>query len=144
MSIAATLFASIFAQAAPPPAAPTTVAPPTGGVAAAGAPAAPAPVDPTMAIIAQLLPLLLIIVVFWFLIIRPQSKRLKAHQDMIANLKRGDVVVTSGGLIGKIKSIQDDEVRVELAANTEVRVVRSTIAEVRAKGDPAPANDAKG
>jgi preprotein translocase subunit YajC len=136
MSIAATLFASIFAQTPPPVA---STAAPTG----APAPAV-APVDPTMAIIAQLLPLILIIVVFWFLIIRPQSKRLKAHQDMIANLKRGDVVVTSGGLIGKIKSLQDDEVRVELNPNNEVRVVRSTIAEVRTKGEPAPANDAKG
>lgn len=97
-----------------------------------------------MAIIAQLLPLVLIIVVFWFLIIRPQSKRIKAHQEMITNLKRGDVVVTSGGLIGKIKSIQDDEARVELGPNMEVRVIRSTISEVRTKGDPAPANDAKG
>lgn len=146
MSIAATLFASIFAQATPPPAAPAAAPPPVAatGAPAAATPGAPAPVDPTMAIIAQLLPLILIIVVFWFLIIRPQSKRLKAHQDMIANLKRGDVVVTSGGLIGKIKSIQDDEVRVELGANNEVRVVRSTIAEVRTKGDPAPANDSKG
>lgn len=97
-----------------------------------------------MAVIVQIFPLILILLVFWFLIIRPQSKRLKAHQDMIANLKRGDVVVTSGGLIGKIKAIQDDEVRVELGPNVEVRVVRGTISELRTKGDPAPANDAKG
>jgi preprotein translocase subunit YajC len=66
---------------------------------------------------------------------------MKAHQDMISNLKRGDVVVTSGGLIGKVKSVAEDEVRLELAPNTEVRVVRSTISEVRAKTEPAPAND---
>jgi preprotein translocase subunit YajC len=63
--------------------------------------------------------------------------------DLLANLKRGDVVVTSGGLIGKIKSLADDEVRVELAPNVDVRVVRGTIAEVRSKTDPAPANDSK-
>jgi preprotein translocase subunit YajC len=138
MSIAAAFLSSILAQSPPP----TGPAPAPAGPAATGG--AVQPVDPTMAIVAQLLPLILIIIVFWFLIIRPQSKRLKAHQDMIANLKRGDVVVTSGGLIGKIKAIQDDEVRVELGANVEVRVVRGTISEVRTKGDPAPANDSKG
>jgi preprotein translocase subunit YajC len=93
------------------------------------------------AIIMQLLPLLFIVVIFYFLLIRPQQRRMKAHQEMIANLKRGDVVVTSGGMIGKIKSVADDEVRVELAPNTEVRVVRGTISEVRTKSEPAPAND---
>lgn len=134
MTFVAAMLSSVFAQTPPP----------TGAGAAPAGAAGAAPVDPTMAIIAQILPLILIIVVFWFLIIRPQSKRLKAHQEMITNLKRGDVVVTSGGLIGKIKSVQDDEVRVELGANMEVRVVRGTISEVRTKGDPAPANDAKG
>lgn len=136
MSIVAAVLTSIFAQSPPPTG-------PAPAPAAAGAAGAPGPVDPTMMIISQLLPLVLIIIVFWFLIIRPQSQRLKAHQEMIKNLKRGDVVVTSGGLIGKIKSVQDDEVRVELGANMEVRVVRGTISEVRTKGDPAPANDAK-
>jgi preprotein translocase subunit YajC len=89
----------------------------------------------------QLLPLLFIVLIFYFLLIRPQQRRMKAHQEMIANLKRGDVVVTSGGMIGKIKSVADDEVRVELAPNMEVRVVRGTISEVRSKTEPAPAND---
>jgi preprotein translocase subunit YajC len=93
------------------------------------------------AIIMQLLPLLFIVLIFYFLLIRPQQRRMKAHQEMIANLKRGDVVVTSGGMIGKIKSVADDEVRVELAPNMEVRVVRGTISEVRSKTEPAPAND---
>lgn len=107
---------------------------------AAGGAAAP---DPTMALLVQLLPFVLIFVVFYFLLIRPQQQRLKAHQAMIANLKRGDVVVTSGGMIGKIKSVADDEVRVELAPNMEVRVIKHTISEVRTKGEPAPANDSK-
>ena len=90
-----------------------------------------------------LLPMLVIFAAFYFLLIRPQQQARKRHTDMIANLKRGDVVVTSGGFIGKIKSVQDDEARVELAPNVEVRVVRGTIAEVRGKTDPAPANDSK-
>lgn len=88
-------------------------------------------------------PYVAIFAVFYFLMIRPQQARMKAHREMIANLKRGDVVVTSGGLIGKIKSVADDEVRVELATNVEVRVIRGTITEVRTKGEPAPANDSK-
>jgi preprotein translocase subunit YajC len=105
--------------------------------APAGAP------DATTAILVQLFPFAIIFVVFYFLMIRPQQARYKAHREMIANLKRGDVVVTSGGLIGKIKSVAEDEVRVELATNVEVRVIRSTITEVRTKGEPAPANDSK-
>jgi preprotein translocase subunit YajC len=82
-------------------------------------------------------------VVFYFLLIRPQQQARKRHMEMIANLKRGDVVVTSGGLIGKVKSVADDEVRVELGPNVEVRAVRATIAELRSKTEPAPANDSK-
>lgn len=97
--------------------------------------------DPGAAMAMQILPLILIFVVFYFLLIRPQQAARKRHMEMIANLKKGDVVVTSGGMIGKVKSLQDDEVRVELAPNVDVRVVRGTIAEVRSKTDPAPAND---
>lgn len=107
----------------------------TGG--AAGAP------DPTVAILLQLFPFAVIFIAFYFLMIRPQQRRLKAHQDMLAALKRGDVVVTSGGLIGKVKTVQDDEARVEIATNVEVRVVKGTISEVRTRGEPAPANDSK-
>jgi preprotein translocase subunit YajC len=97
--------------------------------------------DPTTAMIYQIAPLFLIMIVFYFLLIRPQQKRMKAHQTMIANVKKGDVVVTAGGLIGKVRSVADDEARIELAPNVEVRVVRSTISDVRTKTDPAPAND---
>jgi preprotein translocase subunit YajC len=95
------------------------------------------------AMILNMAPLILIFIVFYFLLIRPQQQRMKAHQAMVAALKRGDVVVTSGGLIGKVKSVQEDEARIELAPNVEVRVVRSSITEVRSKSDPAPANDSK-
>jgi len=88
-------------------------------------------------------PYLLIFVVFYFLLIRPQQQARKRHMEMVANLKKGDVVVTTGGLIGKVKSVADDELRVELAPNVDVRVVRGTIAEVRSKTDPTPANDSK-
>ena len=106
---------------------------------AAGAPAG----ADSAGLFMQFAPLLFMVVVGYFLLIRPQQRRAKLHQDMIANLKRGDVVVTAGGLIGKVKSVQDDEVRVELSPNNEVRVVRGTISEVRTKSDPAPANDSK-
>ncbi len=83
------------------------------------------------------LPLLLIMAVFWFFIIRPQQKRMKEHQAMLENLRRGDTVVTSGGLIGKVTKVADDEVTVELAENVRVKVRKSYIAEVRVKGAPA-------
>lgn len=99
--------------------------------------------DPTTGLIMQIAPLILIFVVFYFLLIRPQQAARKRHMEMVANLKKNDIVVTSGGMIGKVKSVADDEVRVELAPNVDVRVLRHTIAEVRSKTEPAPANDSK-
>lgn len=99
--------------------------------------------DPTTGLIMQIAPLILIFVVFYFLLIRPQQQARKKHMEMVAALKKGDIVVTSGGMIGKVKSVADDEVRVELAPNVDVRVIRGTIAEVRSKTEPAPANDSK-
>lgn len=96
--------------------------------------------DPNLLFILMMLALF---VIWYFLLIRPQMKRQKAHQTMLQNLKRGDTVVTSGGLIGKIRSVADDEVKVELGPNVEVRVVRGMIADVRNKTEPAPANDTK-
>jgi preprotein translocase subunit YajC len=104
---------------------------------------APGAADPTTGLIMQIAPLILIFVVFYFLLIRPQQQARKKHMEMVANLKKNDIVVTSGGMIGKVKSVADDEVRVELAPNVDVRVLRHTIAEVRSKTEPAPANDAK-
>jgi preprotein translocase subunit YajC len=84
----------------------------------------------------QLLPFVMILGIMYFLIIRPQQKKVKEHRDMIASLRRGDTVVTAGGLIGKItKLLGDVELQVELADGVRVRVIRSTIAEVRTRGD---------
>ena len=94
--------------------------------------------------IMQLAPLLLIFVVFYFLLIRPQQQRLKSHREMVENLRRGDVVVTGGGIVGKITRVQDNEATLEIAENVRVKVLRNTISEVRAKTEPAPANDAGG
>lgn len=85
----------------------------------------------------QIMPLLLIFVIFYFLLLRPQQKRMKDHREMVASLRRGDTVVTTGGLIGKVTKVKDDhEVEVEIAENTRVRIVRSMIGEVRSKGEP--------
>jgi preprotein translocase subunit YajC len=84
----------------------------------------------------QLLPFIMILGIMYFLIIRPQQKRLKDHRDMIGSVKRGDTVVTSGGIVGKVtRVIGDSELQVEIAENVRVRLIRSTISEVRARGD---------
>jgi preprotein translocase subunit YajC len=85
----------------------------------------------------QLVPILLMFVIFYVLLLRPQQQRQKALREMIANLRRGDTIVTSGGIIGKVTKVKDDnEIEVEIADNTRVRVIRGTVAEVRAKGEP--------
>lgn len=87
---------------------------------------------------AQFVPLILIFVIMYFLLIRPQQKKLKEHKAMVDALRRGDQVVTQGGLIGKVAKVKDDtEVEVELADGVKVRVVRSTIAQVLSKTEPA-------
>jgi preprotein translocase subunit YajC len=86
----------------------------------------------------QLAPFIIILVIMYFLIIRPQQKRARDHKAMISNVRRGDTVITSGGFIGKVtKVVDDDEIEVEIAPDTRVRLVRSMIADVRAKGEPA-------
>ena len=85
----------------------------------------------------SLLPFILIFVIMYFLILRPQQKRVKQHAEMVKNVRRGDTVVTSGGLVGKVtKVIDDDQVEVEVASDVRVRQMRSMIADVRAKGEP--------
>lgn len=85
-----------------------------------------------------LLPLILIFVVFYFLLIRPQQKRMKQHRQMIEALRRGDRVVTAGGLIGTVtKVMNDNELQIEIAEGVRVRAVRSTIQEVLSKNEPA-------
>jgi preprotein translocase subunit YajC len=89
----------------------------------------------------QFLPLIALLVLFYFLLIRPQQRRLKQHRTMIEALKRGDTVVLPSGVIGKIVRVEPAEVQVEIAPNTNVRVVKAMITEVRSRGEPAPAND---
>jgi preprotein translocase subunit YajC len=85
----------------------------------------------------QLLPFVLIFVIMYFLILRPQQKRAKEHSELVKNLRRGDTVITSGGLIGKVTKVVDDEqVEVEIADGVRVRQVRSMVSGVRAKGEP--------
>ena len=85
----------------------------------------------------QLLPFVAVFVIMYFLILRPQQKRVKQHQEMVKNVRRGDTVVTSGGLIGKVTKVTDEEqIEVEVAEGVRVRQMKSMIAEVRAKGEP--------
>jgi preprotein translocase subunit YajC len=84
-------------------------------------------------------PILLIFVIMYFLMIRPQQKKVKEHRAMVEALRRGDQVVTSGGLIGKVVKVNDGEIEVELAPNVKVRVVKSTITQVTSKTEPAQA-----
>jgi preprotein translocase subunit YajC len=85
----------------------------------------------------QILPFILIFVIMYFLILRPQQKRQKEHQELIKNVRRGDTVITTGGLIGKVtKVVDDDLVEIEVANGIKVRQVRSMLSGVRAKGEP--------
>ncbi len=87
---------------------------------------------------AQFVPLILIFAIMYFLLIRPQQKKVKEHQAMVSALRRGDQVVTQGGLIGKVTKVKEDnEVEVELAEGVRVRVVQNTIATVVSKTEPA-------
>ncbi len=99
-----------------------------------------------------IIPTMLIIGIMYFLMIRPQQKRLKEHRDMVAAIRRGDTVVTSGGIIGKVTKVEDNELQVEIAEGVKIKLVRGTVSEVRNKGDKsdksekseaAPASKAK-
>jgi preprotein translocase subunit YajC len=93
----------------------------------------------------MLVPFVLIIVMMYFLILRPQQKRMREHQDLVKNLRRGDTVITSGGLMGKVTKVVDDEqIEVEIADGVRVRQVRSMVTGVRAKGEPVKDESAKG
>ena len=88
----------------------------------------------------SLFPLLLIFVIFYFLLIRPQQRRMKQHQAMVEAVKPRDTVVTGGGLIGKVTKVDDNEVEIEVAPNVRVRVVKSMLSDIRPHG-AKPAND---
>jgi len=85
----------------------------------------------------SLAPFVLIFVIMYFLILRPQQQRAKQHQQMVKNVRRGDTVVSSGGLVGKVtKVVDDDQIEVEIADGVRVRQMRSMVSDVRAKGEP--------
>jgi len=91
----------------------------------------------------QLLPFALIFIIMYFLLLRPQQKRAKQHQEMVKNVRRGDTLVTSGGLVGKVtKVVDDDQVEIEIADGVRVRQMRSMVADVRARSEPV--KDEKG
>ena len=86
----------------------------------------------------SLVPLVLIFVIFYFLLIRPQQKRAKEHKELVENLRRGDQVVTGGGILGKVTRVKEgEEIEVEIAEGTRVKVFRSTITAVLSKSEPA-------
>lgn len=84
------------------------------------------------------IPLILIFAIMYFLLIRPQQRKVKEHQAMVAALRRGDQVVTQGGLIGRVTRVKEGEgeIEVEIAPNVKVTVIRSTVAAVRSKSEP--------
>jgi preprotein translocase subunit YajC len=96
---------------------------------------AASPLDPMGGL---LIPMLLMLVIFYFFLIRPQSQRAKEHRDRMNAVRRGDTVITSGGMVGRVTKVSDssDEIEVELADNLKVRIIKSTLMDVRAKGEP--------
>lgn len=87
---------------------------------------------------AQFVPLILIFAIMYFLLIRPQQRKLKDHKKMVESLRRGDMIVTQGGLIGKVTKVKEDnEIEVELSEGVKVKVVQSTVAQVLSKTEPA-------
>jgi len=103
--------------------------------------AAAAPADGGIASIMSIAPLFLVFVAFYFLMIRPQQRRMKQLQDAVNAVKKGDEVTTAGGVIGKVTKVDDRVVEVEIAQGVRVRVVKSTLASVGASGGARPAND---
>lgn len=86
----------------------------------------------------MMIPLLLMLAIFYFFLIRPQSQRAKQHRERVNAVRRGDTVVTAGGMVGRVLKASDasDEIEVEIADNFKVRIVKSTLLEVRSKGEP--------
>jgi len=94
----------------------------------------------TAAFMVQVFPLLLIFVIFYFLLIRPQQRRVKQHQSMVMAVKPRDTAITNGGLIGKVTKVDENEVELEVAQGIRVRVVKSMLSDIRPHGSK-PAND---
>ena len=99
----------------------------------------------TSSLLTSLLPFALIFVIMYFLILRPQQKRVKQHAEMVKNVRRGDTVVTNGGLVGKVtKVIDDDQIEIEIADDVRIRQMRQMVTDVRAKGEPVKEEAAAG
>ena len=94
----------------------------------------------TAAFMVQVFPLILIFVIFYFLLIRPQQRRVKQHQSMVMAVKPRDTAITNGGLIGKVTKVDENEVELEIAQGIRVRVVKSMLSDIRPHGSK-PAND---
>ncbi|WP_395816430.1 preprotein translocase subunit YajC [Devosia sp.] len=95
-------------------------------------------------LLVQFAPILLLVVIFWFLIFRPQQKRMKAQQAMLAAITRGDTVVTSGGIIGKVtKAVDGEDLEVQIAEGVRVKIVRHMVTDVRSKSQPVNDNATK-
>ncbi len=110
----------------------------------AAAPAAGAPAgDGGMSLLANLMLPIGMIVIFYFLLIRPQNNRMKKHRAMLAAMKKGDTVVTQGGIIGRIFALKDDEIVLDTGEGGKLRIVRGMIVDVKNPSAPAPANDSK-
>ena len=84
-------------------------------------------------------PLIFIFAIMYFLLIRPQQQRMKQHKQMVDNVRRGDTVVTAGGIVGRVTKVDDAEISVEISDGVQVRVIKATLSEVRAKSQPADA-----
>lgn len=92
-------------------------------------------------ILIQLMPIALLVLIFWLLIFRPQQKRLKAQQAMLSAIRRGDTVVTTGGIVGKVtKAVEGEDLEVEIAQGVKVKIVRGMVADVRSKAEPVNDN----
>jgi preprotein translocase subunit YajC len=102
--------------------------------------ASPGPMDYLNSLI---VPTMMIIGIMYFMMIRPQQKRLKEHRDMVAAIRRGDTVVTSGGIIGKVAKVDDNELQIEIADGVRIKVLRGTISEIRGKTEPAASSKPK-
>lgn len=94
----------------------------------------------TMAFLVQMFPLLAVFVIFYLIVMRPQSRRVKEHQNAIAAVKKGDDVITGGGIRGRVTKVMEDEAEVEIAQGVKIRVVKSTISQVLTPS-ARPAND---
>ena len=94
-----------------------------------------------MELFSSFVPIILLIAIFWFLIFRPQQKRMKEHKAMLAAVKRGDTIVTSGGIVGKVtKVVENEDIEIEVAQGVKVKVVRGMVADVRSKSEPVNDN----